>query len=240
MMAPTNPTPLVVFALIAMVICGMLGVMLGLDPFGPGQEVRAEQARTQHAVDIYGTEMARNALATPQALIVQQTLVPAELTAMPMQQMATQAAGQAAIAAAQVQATQTAIAGEMIHRQLAAQATQTVMAWDQEQEALSAASTATAIARDQSREQASGLTLLAVIVIAALVLSGWIIARTRVQIAQARAQEKLAQAEFLAEQRRMLSLRASLHKHNGHKAHDQVPNSLMNKTGNIDKLTKAD
>ena len=64
MIVQNNPTPLVVFALIAMVICGILGAMLGLNPFGPSQDVRDELARTRLAVDVRGTENAMSAIET--------------------------------------------------------------------------------------------------------------------------------------------------------------------------------
>jgi hypothetical protein len=222
MMASTNPTPLVVFAVIAMVICGILGMMLGGDPFGPGQAVRAEQARTQMALEVRSTEIAMGALETPQAMYAQQTMEAANLTAMPIRQMATQAAAQAAIEAAEFQATQTAISGDVLNRQLALQATQR------------------ALTQGQAIQQADKLISSSAVVLGLLVLAGWVIARTFIQIIHARAQEKTAQAQFLAEQHRMASLRASLQKNNGRKSHRQLPNSLMKKTSDIDKLSKAE
>src|SRR5438093_267915 len=93
MMVQNNPTPWVVFALITMVICGILGMMLGLNPFGPSQVVRDQAAQTQMAVEIRGTENAISAMETPQAVYVQQTAIIAQLTAIPVQQAATQVAG---------------------------------------------------------------------------------------------------------------------------------------------------
>lgn len=239
-MAPSNPTPLVIFALIAMLICGMLGIMLGQDPFGPGQEVRAEQARTELAIEVRGTAMAMGALETPQALSIRQTVEAAQLTAMPAQQMTTQVAGLAAIEAARIQATQTAIAGELWNGQLALQSTQTAMAQNAQMEAISAGSTSTAIAQGQASERMNSSLSSLAIALVVLVFCGWIITRMVIQIIQARAQEKRAQAQFLAEQRRMASLRASLQKDNGSKPRVQLPNSLMKKTGDIDKLPKAE
>ena len=236
MIVQNSPTPLVVFALIAMVICGILGAMLGLNPFGPGQEVRDEQAR----VDIRATENALSAIETPQAVYAQQTVVVAQLTAMPIQQTATQAAGLGAVVDAQINATQTAIAGDAMKKQLADQATQIAMAGIQQMEAYSARATATAMAQGQVREQATGVASFLAIGIGALTLFVWIIAHIFAQAIHVRAEEKMAQAQFLAEQRRMLSLRASLQNHNGHKPSYPVPNSLMQNVGDIDKLPKAE
>jgi hypothetical protein len=240
MMAPSNPTPLVIFALIAMLICGMLGIMLGQDPFGPGQEVRAEQARTQLAVEVRGTSIAMGALETPTALSVQQTVQAAQWADMPAQQAATQTAGILAVEVAGYQSTQTAIAGELWNRQLALQSTQTAMARSEQMAAIAAGSTSTAMAQEQARERMNSRFGSAAIVLLLLAVCVWILARTVTQILHARAQEKLAQARFLAEQRRMASVRASLQKANGSKPRVQVPNSLMKKTGDINKLPKAE
>lgn len=240
MIVQNNPTPLVVFALIAMGICGILGAMLGLNPFGPSQDVRNELARTQLAVDVRGTENAMSVIETPQAIYAQQTVVVAQLTAIPVQQTATQVAGLGAIENAQNNAAQTAIAGDAFNKQLADQATQTALAWNQHMDALSAGATATAMAQGQVREQATGVASFAVVGVGVLTLFVWIIVRVFAQAIHARAEEKMAQAQFLAEQRRMVSLRASLQNHNGHKPSYAIPNSLMQNRGDIDKLPKAE
>ena len=239
-MIQNNPTPLVVFALIAMVICGILGAMLGLNPFGPSQDVRDEAAKTQMAVAVRGTENAMSAFETPQAVYAQQTAVVAQLTAMPVQQTATQVAGFAEVENAQIHATQTAIAGDALNRQLADQATQTALAWNQQMSAISAGATVTAMAQGQAREQVTGFASFLVVGIGALTLFVWIIAHVFAQAVHVRAEEKMAQAQFLAEQRRMLSLRASLQNHNGHKPSFPVPNSLMQNVSDVDKLPKAE
>lgn len=240
MIVQNNPTPLVVFALIAMVICGILGAMLGLNPFGPSQDVRDELARTQLAVDVRGTENAMSAIETPQAIYAQQTANIAQLTAIPIQQAATQVAGLGAVQNAQIYATQTAIAGDAMNKQLADQATQTTLAWNQQMDGLSAGATATAMAQGQVREQVTGIASFAVVGVGALTLFVWIIVHAFAQAIHARAEEKMAQAQFLAEQRRMVSLRASLQNHNGHKPAHPVPNSLMQNMGDVDKLPKAE
>lgn len=239
-MVQNNSTPLVVFALIAMVICGILGVMLGLNPFGPSQEVRDEAAKTQMAVVVRGTENAMSAIETPQAIYAQQTVVVAQLTAIPVQQSATQVAELDAVANAQIHATQTSIAGDVINKQFADQATHMAMAGIQQLEAQSAQATVTAMAQDQVREQATGVASFFVVGFGALTLFVWIIVRAFAQAMQARAEEKMAQTQFLAEQRRMLSLRASMQNHNGHKPSYSVPNSLMQNVGDVDKLPKAE
>lgn len=240
MMAPSNPTPLVIFALIAMTVCGLFGIMLGQDPFGPGQEVKAEQARTQLALQVHSTELARGVLETPQAISIQHTLEAARWTAMPGQLTATQVARLVEIEVAQIQATQTAIAGEALNRQLAIQATQTALARSEQMEAVAVGSTSTAIVEAQAQAQANRRLSSSAAVLGALVLCGWIIARIVVQVMQARGQEKTAQAQFLAEQCRMASLRASLKKEDGNKSRARVPGSLLNKTGDIDKLPRAE
>jgi hypothetical protein len=214
--------------------------MLGQDPFGPGQEVRAEQARTQLALEVHSTEMARGVLETPQAVSIQQTLEAARWTAMPARQTATQAAGLMEIEAAQIQAVQTAIAGEALNRQLAIQATQTALTRNEQIEAAAARSTSTAMVEAQTQAQANRRLSSSAAVLGTLLLCGWIAMRIVVQVMQARAQEKIAQARFLTEQRRIASLRASLKKEDGSSSRARVPGSLMNKTRDIDKLPRAE
>lgn len=241
MMIRDNPTPWVVFALIAMVICGILGMMLGLNPFGPSQEVRNQGAQTQMAVEIRGTENAISAMETPQAIYVQQTAVVAQLTAIPAQQVATQVAGSAEIANAQVYATQTAISGEARNRQLADQATQTAIIGKQQMEALSVVASATALAQGQVRERATGMTTSVVIGFGTITLFVWITLRIIVQAIHARTEEHNARAQFLAEQRRRIAWEAPTQGHNGRKPLRQVSDSVMNSTSSIvDKLPKAE
>jgi len=240
MIVQNSPAPWVVFALIAMLICGILGIGIGLNPFGPSQEVRDQMAQTQMAVAIRSTENAMNAAATPQAVYAQQTAVVAQLTAIPIQQTATQISNIAEVGEAQAHATQTAIVGEVINKQLEIQATQTALAWDQQMSGLSIAATTTALARSQNVEQTTETGGLMVVGLGALSIIGWIVARAVAQISRARAEEKRAQAQFLAEQRRMLAMRASLQNHNGHKPHHPAPESLLKNPGEIDKLPRAE
>ena len=238
-MVQNNPAPLVVFALIAMIICGILGLVMGQNPFGPSQGVRDEQARTKLAMDVRATENALSSYETPQAIFAQQVVVEAQLTALPLQQTATQVAAMNAIENAQINATQTAIAGEITNKQLADQATQTALVGNQKKEAQSARATATAIAQNQVREQTTGIAGLAVVVIGALVIFTWLIVRIFAQATHARAEAMMAQAQFLAEQRRSMSLRASLENHNGHKPLRTIPKPTEESIGNIDRLPKV-
>jgi hypothetical protein len=240
MIVQNSPTPWVVFALIAMAICGILGIGIGLNPFGPSQEVRDQMAQTQMAVAIRVTENAVNAAATPQAIYAQQTAVVAQLTAIPIQQTATQISNMAEVEEAQAHAAQTAIAGEAINKQLAIQATQTALARDQHISGLSIAATTTALARSQSMEQTTESGGLIVVGLGVFSIVGWIVAHAVAQIGRARAEEKQAQAQFLAEQRRMLSLRASLQNHNGRRSPHPVPDALLKNTREIDKLPRAE
>jgi hypothetical protein len=241
MVVQNNPTPWVVFALFATIVCGVLGLMLGLDPFGPGQEVRAEAARTQLGMSVLMTENAIRVSATPQAVIAQQTIDAGQLTAMPVQQTITQVAGQQLLEGARINATQTAVAGEMLIGQIAAQATQTSLAENLYGNQLAAYATWTAIAEGHAREQAAGVSGLGIVILGALVFSAWLVTRLAVQVSAARAQEKAAHAQLLAEQRRLLSLRASIQNHK--ELRDQrypIPTSLMRKSNNGQDLPRAE
>jgi len=141
---------------------------------------------------------------------------------------------------AQIIATQTAIAGDAMNKQLADQATQTAIAGNQQVEALKVGATATAMAQDQIREQATGVAGFVVVGIGTLTLCGWVVGRVFNQTVHVRAQEKMAQAQFLAEQRRLASLRASLQSHNGHKPSHPVPNTLIQNLSDVDKMPKAE
>jgi hypothetical protein len=240
-MTQVNPTPFVAFALIAMIICGLLGIMVGLDPFGPGQDVRAEQVRTQLAVEIRATENALSASETLQAFSAQQTAVVAQLTAMPAQQTATQVAGAGALQNAQISATQTAIAEEALMQHLRDQATQTSMAQNLYLNNLERDATATAVVQKQVRELATITGGLILSIVATVIVSALLVARTFIQTLAARAQEKTAQAQYLAEQRRLESLRASLNtqKKVGTQQYS-VPTSLMEKPGDGKELPRAE
>ncbi len=240
MIVQNSPAPWVVFALIAMAICGILGIGIGLNPFGPSQEVRDQMAQTQMAVAIRITENAVNAAATPQAVYAQQTAVVAQLTAIPIQQTATQISNMAEVEEAQAYATQTALAGEAINKQLAIQATQTALAWDQHISGLSIAATTTALARNQSMERLTESGGLIVVSLGVFSIVGWILAHAVARMSRARAEEKQAQAQLLVEQRRIAAMRASLQNRNGHKSHHPASGSLLKNPGEIDKLPRAE
>ena len=241
MIVQNNPTPWVVFALFAMVICGVLGLIMGLDPFGPGQEARAEAARTQLAVIVLMTENAIRVSGTPQAVIAQQTVEAGQLTAMPAQQTATQVAAQLALEVARMNATQTAVADEILIGQGVTRATQTSLAENLLLNQMAGHATGTAIAREKDREQAAGVSGLGIVLLGTLVFFGWLVARIVAQVTIARAQEKAAQAQLLAEQRRLLSLRASIRTQREEREQQYpVPTSLMRKSNNGRGLPRAE
>lgn len=241
MIVQNNPAPWVILATAVMGGCLIAGMMLGgVGPFNSETAAAKLQiTQTQAAMNARATQSALELAQTQQAPLAQQTAIVAQMTAGPLQLTATQAAELGVVESAQLYATQTAIAGDTINRQLEVQATQTAIARNQEKEALSVGATATAIVQDQAREKAGGTVNLAAVSIGVVTLCGWMFARVITQVVHARAQEKMAQAQFLAEQRRMLSLRASLQNSNGHKPSHPIPNSLIKDVSNVDKLPKA-
>jgi len=224
MIVQNNSIPWVVLALVVMGGCILTGMLLGdVGPFNSETAAAKVQiTQTQAAMNAHATQSALELAQTQQAPLVQQTAIVAQMTTVPLQQTATQVAGLAAVENAQIYATQTAI---VINQQM---------------NAISVGATATAIAQGQARKQATGVAGFAVVGVGALTLFVWIIVRAFAQVIHARAEEKMAQAQFLAEQRRMVSLRVSLQNHNGHKPSYPVPNSLMKKSGDIDKMPKAE
>ena len=242
MIVQNNPVPWVVLALVVMGGCILTGMVLGdVGPFNSETAAAKVQiTQTQAAMNAHATQSALELSQTQQAPLVQQTAIVAQMTTVPLQQTATQVAELAAVENAQIYATQTSIAGDAMNKQLVDQATQTSMAWNQQMDAQSARATVTSMAQGQVREQATGVASFAVVGIGTLTLCGWIVARIFTQAIHARAEEKMAQAQFLAEQRRLVSLRASLQNHNGHKPAHPVPNSLMQNMGDVDKLPKAE
>jgi hypothetical protein len=241
MVVQNNPAPWVMLAVAVMGGCLVMGMLLGgVGPFN--SEIAAERmeiTQTQAAINSYATQSAVEMAQTQQAPLAQQTAVVAQMTMVPLQQTATRAAEVDGLQASQLGATQTAIAGDTVNKQLADQATQTALALKQEIGALSVASTATAMAQGQAREQTSTTAGFVVGGIVVLTFCSWIIARMIIQTFYARAQVKMAQAQFLAEQRRMLSLRASLQNRNGHKPSHPIPNSLVKDVSDVEKLPRA-
>jgi hypothetical protein len=241
MVVQNNPTPWIGLALFTAVLCGILGLVLGLDPFGPGQEMRAEAAQTQLAVSVRMTENAIGASETPQAVLVGQTVQAAQLTAMPDQQTATQAAGQWALESARLDATQSAVAEQALIAQAFAEATKTSLAQSQQVSQQAAEATGTAIAESHAREQAAGVSGLGAMILGTLVVCAWLVARTATTVMAARAQEKAAQAQLLAEQRRLLSLRASIRsQREGQDRRYPVPTSLMRNGNDGKDLPRAE
>lgn len=241
MLVQNNPSPWVILAAVIMGGCLLTGMLLGnVGPFNSETAAAKVQiTQTQAAMNAHATQSALELSQTQQAPLVQQTAIVAQMTTVPLQQTATQVAELGAVESAQIYATQTTIVDDVINKQLAGQATQTALAGIQQMEAQSARATATAMVQGQAREQATGVASFAVIGVGVLTLFVWIIVRAFAQAIHARAEEKMAQTQFLAEQRRMVSLRASMQNHNGHKPSHPVPNSLMQNMGDIDKLPKA-
>jgi len=249
MIVQNNPVPWVVLALVVMGGCILTGMLLGdVGPFNSETAAAKVQiTQTQAAINSHATMSALEIAQIQQAPMVQQTVIVAQMTTIPLQQTATHIAEQDAVQAAQVGATQTAFVAEAQSGQVAAQATQTAIVKAQYLDGLASNATATAMAQGQVREQATGVASFAVVGVGMLTLCGWIVAHAvtqathaRAQATHARVQEKIAQTQFLAEQRRMVSLRASLQNHNGHKPSHPVPNSLMQNVGDVDKLPKAE
>lgn len=241
MLVQNNPTPWVILAAAVMGGCLITGMILGdVGPFNSETAAAKLQiTQTQAAMNAHATQSALELAQTQQVPLAQQTAIIAQMTAVPLQQTATHAAELGAVESGQLYATQTAIAGDAINQQMEVQATQTAMAWNQEMHILSVGATATAMAQNQAKEKAEGTVSLVAIGIGVLTLCGWVFARIITQVIHARAQEKVAQAQFLAEQRRMLSLRVSLQNRNGHKPSYPIPNSLMKDVRQVDKLPKA-
>ena len=224
MIIQNNPVPWVILALVVMGGCILTGMLLGdVGPFNSETAAAKIQiTQTQAAINSQATMSAIELAQTQQAPLIQQTAIVAQMTTVPLQQTATQVAELGVVENAQIHATQTAI---VINQQM---------------DAISVGATATAMAQGQVREQATGVAGFAVVGIGALTLFVWIIIHAFAQAIHARAEEKMAQTQFLTEQRRMVSLRASLQNHNGHKPAHPVPNSLMKKSGDIDKMPKAE
>jgi hypothetical protein len=240
MIVQNNNKPVVVLALVVMTLCGILGVLLGLNPFGPGQAVRAEEARTQLAISIPATQAALGAIQTPQAIYANQTAVAAELTSVPIYQTATAVAGNAANANAQAFATQTALEAAGQAEKESFQATQTYLSQQQALNALAFNATATAFVQGPITNTNHENIVLILIGIGTLAISIGIVASAVNRTLKARTQAKMANAHLLAEQRRLLSARASIKEHskniNAHNENFQmkntIPISLIKKPGN--------
>jgi hypothetical protein len=82
----------VLLAILAMIACGILGLVVGIDHVGPGQALRAEQEGTRNAVNVRATEAVLAATQTPQAIYVGMAADEARMTAYPVSLTATRAA----------------------------------------------------------------------------------------------------------------------------------------------------
>jgi hypothetical protein len=211
MLVQNNPTPWVVLALIVLVVCLAFGIVIGTDPFGPGQVVKAEQARTQLAVGISATEGALSAIQTPQAAFMKQTAVAAELTAIPMNQTATAIALVGEVKNSESTATQIALVAIERSQQLAYQATEASLDQQQTMNSLAYNATATAFVQEPIRNSTKNGVTLILIGISTLTTSVWILSRALIEVSRSHAKEKVAQAHFLlAEQRRLKAAQALL------------------------------
>jgi len=233
-MVQYNPTPWVVLVLVVMAGCAITGMLLGnVGPFNSQvAEAKIPVQQTQGALNSLVTQQALELVQTQQAPLVQGTAVSAQMTMVPLQQTATQIAVQDASQLAQAAATQTAIAGAAWNNQIISQATQTSIANELYMQNLARNATVTAIAQTQSQDQATGLAGTAMVGLLVLVICGWIVTRALSQITTARAKEKEAHAQLLAEQRRLATARAAIQaQKEGHQQYP-LPNSLMKNPGN--------
>jgi hypothetical protein len=213
MLIQNDNKPLVTLAILVMVLCGILGVFLGMDPFGPGQAVRAESERANLALSIQATQASMSATQTPQAIYANQTAVAAELTAIPFNQTATAVAFNGQIGSAQISATQTALANAGMAQQMAYQATQESISQQQALNAMAYNATATAFVQGPITKANHDNTVLFMFVIGVVAISIWLVTHAMLRASRERVEEQKANAQMFAEQRRLLSVRASIRAH---------------------------
>jgi len=243
MIVQNNSTPWVVLAIFVMAGCALTGMILGnVGPFNSQVvEAKIPVQQTQGALDSIATQSAMELLQTQQAPVVQQTAMVALMTTVPLQQTATQAAVYNAIQSILVNATQTSISDAAQNSQTMMQATQTSVANGLYLQNLSSNATASAIVHDQIQARSSEETSFVLISVGVLLACGWIVARIITQIMIARAREKVAHAQLLAEQRRLANLRASiLIQKEKHRLQYPFPTTLMEKPSNGKGLPKAE
>jgi len=209
-------TPLVFLVLIILAMCGALGMILGMDPFGPGQDARATSA----AINSQATGSALGATETPQAAFAGQTALAIQMTGVPPAQTATAIAFEGNQIAIQSAATETAIAQGIYIGGLSANAT------------------ATAIAQNAVTERSKDSAGIAIVVVGPVVAGLWLLGQTVVTLLRIRTQAKLAQARLLNEQRQLAEFRA-LHEYQKHSwpiIPAPTPTSLMKQQGNEHRL----
>jgi len=213
MLIQNDNKPLVMLAILVMVLCGILGVFLGMDPFGPGQAVRAESERARLALSIQATQASMSATQTPQAIYANQAAVAAELTAVPINQTATAVAFNGQIGSAQISATQTALANIGMAQQTAYQATQESISKQQALNAMAYNATATAFVQGPITKANHDNTVMFMIGTGVVAISVWLVSHALLRTSKVRAEEQMANAQLLAEQRRLMSVRASIRAH---------------------------
>jgi anion-transporting ArsA/GET3 family ATPase len=243
MIVQNNSTPWVILAVLIMTGCATAGMILGnVGPFNSQVvEAKIPAQQTQGALDSLATQYSMEMIQTQQVPFVQQTVMVAQMTAIPLQQTATQVALSDAIQALQANATQTVIVDAARNSQIIAQATQTSIANGLYLQNLSNSATATAIEQNQIREQVTGSIGVAIASAGLLVICCWSIARIITQISIARAKEKAAHAQLLAEQRRLAALRARIQTQKELQGQRYpVPRSLMKNPGNSKGLPRAE
>ncbi len=242
MVYQNNSNAWVVLAVIAILLCGGVGLLLGIGVFGPGLGVHFAVEATSGAIDAQATQGAYFAVQTPQAAFARQTAVSAELSAVPMVQTATQIALVAAVGNARATATQSALDDSRQAGMAASQATQTAVARQVILGDLAFRATATAMARGPLERAADDGSLLVFAAFGSIAVVLGVAARLWTQATRARAQEKIAEAHLvMAEQRR---LRASQTLRQTHYAHTEtakpIPASLINKSGSGRDLPRAE
>jgi hypothetical protein len=183
----------VLLAILAMIACGILGLVVGIDHVGPGQALRAEQEGTRNAVNVRATEAVLAATQTPQAIYVGMAADEARMTAYPVSLTATRAAEAVNAQYEQATATQNARNEDERNRQAAGEATRASIHQQMTVNASAFSATLTAMAAlPPAPEKADNGSVLGLIGAAAA--GSWVIGRAWTQVSKARAQEKLAEA----------------------------------------------
>lgn len=234
MITQNNPTPWIILILIILLMCGTLGVIIGLDPFGPGQDFRAEQAKTQLAMNAPATEGYLKAIETPQSIHAGETVVVEFMTAMPPAQTATALAVQADNISRQISGTQTAVAFDSGIQDLGRSATREAIGTAQSLGDLFVAATTTAVAQSTVTEGKTENATIILAVIGAATFCILIVGRASANLFRLRTQEKIAQARLLMEQRRLAEFQALQKSQYPQRSSIQtvIPSSMLNHSGN--------
>jgi hypothetical protein len=244
MMIQNNHTPLVILALVIMTGCVLAGMLLGnVGPFNSETTAaRMQITQTQASINSFATQSALEAIQTQQFPIRQQTVMAAEMTAVPLQKTATAGAESILIQSAYMNATQTAIASYSQNGQLLAQATQTAISNELANQRLATNATATVIVQNQIQEQTESTAKNIISVLGATVVSVWLLVSAVAKALNARAKDKTAHTQLLAEQRRLLALRAKIQAQKAKtNLRNPIPTSLIKKiSGNSRGLPRAE